>query len=214
LPPDVLLFDLDGTLVDSAADITSAANHAMVQIGREPLSEAIVRSYIGNGLAKLIERCLGDDQRDHDRAVQAFRAYYRDHLTDQTRLYPGWLERLERWHRDRRMGVVSNKPSDFTRKLIDELGVARFFAALAGGDAYLEKKPSPVPILEVLRALDGSPARAIMIGDGDTDMRAGRAAGVPTCGVLWGYTSEAVLREAGADFVVRTLDELAALIDG
>ncbi len=178
------LFDLDGTLVDSVADLAGSVNLLRGELALPPLPVSTVRGYVGDGATMLVRRALGDALFG-DAQLQRFLALYGEHLLDRTAPYPGIVEFLER-HQARPMAVVTNKPLALTLELLDGLQLRRFFPVILGGDSFPEKKPHPKPVLEALRMLGADPAGAVMIGDHHTDLRAGRAAGIATCFCSWG----------------------------
>jgi phosphoglycolate phosphatase len=212
--PDAILFDLDGTLIDSARDVATAANRALVDLGRPERDQGEVRAFIGDGVGLLMARCLGDGAggRAVEAAVARFRVHYDACVLETTALFPGIAELLAAI--DSPMAVVSNKPEAFCRRILAGLDAVRWFDVVAGGDTFDEGKPSPVPVTETC-ALLGVPARrAVVVGDGRQDMLAGRAAGCRTVGVLWGQASEEELRAAGAGVTVATMDALLGSLVG
>lgn len=177
-----VVFDLDGTLIDSREDIASAANVARQAVGLPVLPLATVVSYVGDGADRLIERLTpGFDAPRRTEAMAAFKAHYAAHCCDATRPYAGVPEALASlaatgWS----MGVATNKPGAFARAILDGLGLSRWLPVVVGGDGA--KKPDPAPVREVLAKLGADAAESWMVGDHHTDIHAGRAAG---CRVLW-----------------------------
>jgi len=177
-----VVFDLDGTLIDSREDIARAANAARSALGLSALPLSDVVSSIGDGVHKLIERLTpGCDPAQQATALDAFRAHYAKHCCDTTRPYPGITEALAALSAmDWRLGVATNKPQAFAKVILETLGLSRWLKIVVGGDAA--KKPDPAPIREVLSGLEADAALSWMVGDHHADIRAGRAAG---CRVLW-----------------------------
>ncbi|NLT65272.1 MAG: HAD-IA family hydrolase [Acidobacteria bacterium] len=211
----LFLFDLDGTLIDSRADITSSLNLVLARMNMPPLEEAVVSSMIGAGVRKLIERALREIQGGHDpeesllqEAMDQFRQEYRDHLLDRTRLFPGVEEALDRlsWAD---FAVVSNKPESFSKIILDGLGIADRFRTILGGDSASKRKPAPEPLMMAMGMCRSEPAETVMVGDSAIDIEAGKNAGVTTCGVLGGFRPKEELQAAGSDFIVNNLLELA-----
>jgi phosphoglycolate phosphatase len=199
-----LLFDLDGTLVDSRADIAAAANAAIAPLGLAPRPMEEVMPHVGRGAAYLMTALMGSDDPAHPQvqeAVQRFIAFYSKHLTEHTRVYPGIPEVLEHFHDIPRL-VVSNKPEELARGVIQALGLADHFAAVYGGDSCPRKKPDPTPIFEAVRPLEASLEEVVMIGDSRIDVEAGRNAGTITCGVLYGLGSRLELEQAAPDVLI------------
>jgi phosphoglycolate phosphatase len=215
-PIDALLFDLDGTLVDAFTDIAASANAARVAVGRTPLPEPTVRSFIGDGLPALIRGCLdvepGRTDEDFEAAMAAYQLHHLEHLLDHTAPYEGVRSLLHEAAAHAKLAVVSNKREQMSRRLLAALGMAALFTEIAGGDTFADRKPSPVPVLRVLAALGVEPARAMMIGDGPQDVRAGVAAGVLVVGVTWGLSDAARLSSLGADAVVDDVNALRTLL--
>lgn len=181
---DTFLLDLDGTLVDSVADITTSVNLLRREVGLAPLRREYVATRVGDGARQLLERCLPQGMFSEE-LFCLFRQFYEEHVCDETYLYPGIVDFLE-IHRPGRMAVVTNKPGAFSEKLLKKLGVRHLFAAVLGPECCPEKKPHPAPLLEALRRLKAAPGSAVMIGDHHTDLKAGKGAGVKTCFCTWG----------------------------
>jgi phosphoglycolate phosphatase len=181
---DTFLFDLDGTLVDSVADIATSVNLLRREIGLEPLSLPDVGTRVGDGARRLVERSLPDGMFSDD-SFRLFLRLYEEHVCEETYLYPGIMDFLD-GHQSCRMAIVTNKPSHLSEKLLQKLGVRDRFAAVLGPECCPAKKPDPAPVLEALRILKADPESAVMIGDHHTDLIAGREAGVKTCFCAWG----------------------------
>lgn len=209
-----MVFDLDGTLVDSSADLASAVNEALARVGDTgpPLSHAQVRSFIGSGARILVTRSLeaSDLGLAAEEVLPTFLECYERRLLDTTQLYSGVREALDRL-RGRTLAVLTNKPGDMSRRILEGLGVAdRFFRIYGGGDLP-ERKPSPLGLARLLEEAAVPPARALMVGDSAIDVATGRAAGVRTAGVRYGF-DPAGLDEARPDVLVDDLLELADLL--
>lgn len=199
------IFDLDGTLIDSRADIARATNHALVSLGREPLPESTIGTFVGDGARMLLVRAFGGEQ-DLDRALALYLAYYEQHPFEHSRWMPGAREILERLEP---AALVTNKSQSIADRIVDVLGIRHRFRAVIGG-AQGPLKPDPAPLRLALAALGTTPGNTWMIGDGVQDIGAGRAAGCVTVAVLGGFQDEARLRAAGPDRVVRSLLDLAS----
>lgn len=212
-----LLFDFDGTLIDSRADLTNSINLMLAELGFAALPEARVLTFIGEGARLLVERAVRASQSGQaeeaqiDRALAVFRRHYGEHLLDQTCLYPEVRETLDHFaHLPK--AVVTNKPYEFTLPILDGLDLSRYFAAVIGGDSLPERKPSPLPLVEAARRCEVNAADCLMIGDSFVDVLAGRAAGMKTCGYVAGFRGRDELVEAGADFLIEEFGELRALV--
>lgn len=213
-----LLFDLDGTLVDSRADLANSINLMLAELGRRELPSCRVLNFVGEGARLLVERALaasGEIQPqppEVDEALRIFRRHYREHLLDQTRVYPEVEETLaELAHLP--MAIVTNKPYDFSITLLDGIGLLPYFSVVLGGDSLPERKPSPMMLLEAARQCGVGASECLMIGDTKFDMIAGHAAGMKTCGYIPGFRGRTELAEAGADYLIERFSELQILIE-
>lgn len=200
------MFDLDGTLVDSSVDITNALNYAIEPYGLEKLSVEKTISLVGEGLTRLVEKILGKDNAEiMPDVLERFLRYYSEHLTDFTLPYPGVRETLEKLSGYRK-AVISNKRESLSRRLLEDLGLLKYFNIILGSDSVEERKPSPKPILHILAALSLRSNEAVMVGDSNYDIEAGRAAGVRTVAVSYGYRNSALLK--AADCIIDSIGEL------
>lgn len=207
-----VLFDLDGTLVDSLEDLTDAVNHIRSAFSLLPLTGDAVRLKIGKGARNLVEQVLPDaPDADIDRALGLFLEFNREHIADKSRLYPGILEML---HHIASLGIkmviVSNKHEDLSRLIIQALGISDLFESICGGNTYKEGKPSPLPLLKEVEKLEFAPYECVMVGDSINDIEAGERADIATIACAWGYGSTEEL--AGADAFAHSPQELLALI--
>lgn len=207
----LIIFDLDGTLVNSSVDITNALNYAIGPFGLEKLTVAKTISLVGGGISSLIGKLLGQSAADRENVVlNRFLDYYSGHLTDFTVPYPGVLETLEMLG-DYRKAVISNKREDLSRRLLENLGLSGYFDFIWGSDSVPEKKPSPVPVLEMLKKVGCGPDEAVIVGDSDFDIEAGRAAGVRTVAVSYGFRKTGLLKDA--DFIIDSITELPSRLE-
>ncbi|MEZ4601494.1 MAG: HAD-IA family hydrolase [Syntrophotaleaceae bacterium] len=203
---DTFLFDLDGTLVDSVADLATSINQLRDELSLGPLDLDTISGHIGDGATMLVKRSLPEGAFSPQH-LQRFLNLYRNRLTDQTRVYPGIDEFLIQHQLDK-MAVITNKPFDLTLALLNELGLIAFFQTLVCGDSGLPKKPDPAPVLQALRELQADPKRTVMIGDHHTDLLAGRAAGVKTCFCAFGFGNDGGVE---SDFRAETPEDLLRL---
>lgn len=209
---DLLIFDLDGTLVDTRQDLTNSVNFTRSEYGLPPLTLTQVMQHVGDGMRKLLQRSLPDVGPEAiKQAIATFREHYGEHQVDHSRLYPGVRETLKHF-RSKKLAVLSNKPEEFTLTVVEQLGIGQYFQAVLGGDSVAALKPSPEPILHILRILEVNPDKCIMIGDGPTDIESGRAAGIWTCGVTYGFRPPEVIRNCNPDFLIDGLAELKNLV--
>jgi len=207
-----VLFDLDGTLVDSLDDLTDAVNHMLAGFGRHRLEPAQVRQLVGKGARNLVQRALATDSPGEiDRGLTAFTEFNALHIADKSRLYPGTRDLLQQLAADGiRMAVISNKQEALSRLILKTLEVDAFFDIIAGGDTFAEMKPSPLPLARVVDEFGCSPAEAVMVGDSINDIQAGNRAGISTIGCRWGYGGSEELH--GADFQAASLAEIFNII--
>ena len=212
-----VVFDLDGTLIDSAPDLAGALNAVLAEQGLPPLALDSVRAMVGEGAVKMIERGLAAagmtmDDGLSDTLRESFLDHYRDCMTQRTRPFPGVVEALEAL-RDAgtALAVCTNKRMDFTVPILEGLDLARFFGAVIGGDSLAVAKPDPAPLRAAIERAGGSSGGAVMVGDSDIDVATARAVGVPVIAVSFGYT-RVPPRELGADAVIDHFDELAGAL--
>ncbi len=197
---ELLLFDLDGTLVDSKDDIALAVNLTMEELGVPRRDPKLIFTYIGGGVHNLIRNSL-TDAYSHllDQGVDIFWENYKGHVLDTTKPYPGVYGMLERLS-GRKMAVVTNKPYTHTSMILTGLDIGRYFMSVQGWKMGLPVKPDPALLVRALDETGVSPERAVMIGDGVNDVLAARGAGIKSCAVGYGYGSKEKLLEAGPDF--------------
>ena len=205
---DLIMFDLDGTLANTGRDLADAVNHTRAHFDLEPLADALVYSHVGRGVEHLLRHSLPEGGADRFAEVmRVFLQRYEIHLLDRTVLYPNVYEALDYFH-DKRRVVVSNKMRRLTVAVLRGLGVEKRFDAILGGDSASEKKPHPALLHEVMQRFQVPAASALMVGDGDTDVEAGKRAGVITCGAAYGLGNKDDLVAAKPDFLIDDLAEL------
>ena len=204
-----LIFDLDGTLIDSKLDLALSVNATLEHMGRAALPHETIYGYVGDGAPMLVRRALGagTTDADVDAGLPYFLSYYRAHMLDNTVTYPGVREGLESL-RDRPMAVLTNKPVRFSQAILDGLGIASYFRYVYGGNSFPTKKPDPEGVNVLLRDLAVGPREAMMVGDSDVDVRTARNAGTWACGVTYGLGIEG-LRAHPPDLLLDNLAELA-----
>jgi phosphoglycolate phosphatase len=210
-----LLFDLDGTLVDSVPDLAAAVNTVLAEHGLEPLAEPVIAGMVGDGVATLVQRALqarGGGKIALGPAVERYVALYEANATALTRPYPGVAEGLAELARAGvRLAVCTNKPERATRAVLEGLGLARFFPVVLGGDSLAARKPDPAPLLAALDRLGAVPGESAMIGDHRNDVLAARAAGISVIFARYGY-GLATLRELRPDAMVDAFGELPSVL--
>ncbi len=206
-----LLFDLDGTLIDSAADIAASINHTRAHFGRPALALDEVKAAVGDGLLTLLERTVPVPVAE---AKPIYWQHHEQHCLDATTVYPGVREGLEALRGRVRLGVVTNKPQAFAARILAGVGLAEAFGAVVGGDTPAGKKPEPGPLLACLQQLYAGPWDALYVGDSANDVRAARAAGTAACAIGWGFRPLETIRAAGPDHEAQDFAQLVALCDG
>jgi phosphoglycolate phosphatase len=208
-----LIFDLDGTLIDSGVDLALSVNVTLKQTGRSPLPHDQIFSYVGQGAPRLIEQALGPGAtRDEcEQALAFFLSYYREHMLDNTVTYPGVREGLAALE-GMPMAVLTNKPVRFSRQILEGLGLASYFRYIYGGNSFESKKPNPAGMEVLLRDFGASPKQAMLVGDSEVDVQTARNAGTWCCCVTYGLGSTQ-LADNPPDLLVQSLTELAAYLD-
>lgn len=212
----LVIFDLDGTLIDSRLDLVHSVNAALRHIRRPELPDDVIASYVGDGAPILIQRALGGEAVDEAlvrQGLQFFLTYYREHKLDHTTLYQGIKETLSAVQRStngmqRRMAVLSNKPVVPSRAIVEALGLGQFFMQIYGGNSFATKKPDPEGARKLLEECGVSPEETAIVGDSHVDVETGRKAGLWTVGVRYGFAPH-TLQENPPDVLVDAPRELA-----
>ncbi|MEO2055207.1 MAG: HAD-IA family hydrolase [Nitrospira sp.] len=207
----LLIFDLDGTLIDSKRDIAKSVNLTFRDLGLPEKPNETIYGYVGNGVRKLIlDAVESTDAHLIDRALEIFRGHYLEHLLDETRLYPGIREVLNHYNQ-MKIALVTNKPHVYAKKILEGLGVDKAFDFIIGSEPDTQLKPHPEMILKTLGVLDTPTSDAVMIGDSLNDIYAARSAGVRSCAVAYGFGNADELLSESPDFFVETGEALMTL---
>jgi phosphoglycolate phosphatase len=211
----LVIFDLDGTLIDSRLDLIHSVNAMLRHFNRPELPGEVVASYVGDGAPMLVRRALGDpaDEKFFKAGLEYFLNYYREHKLDYTHVYAGIPEALEQIRSNgsqRKMAVLSNKPVNPSRAIVDALGLADFFVKVYGGNSFDTKKPDPLGVKTLLEETGTAPGNAMIVGDSSIDILTGRNAGISSCGVTYGFAPH-TLCEVPPDVVVESPRELTEL---
>lgn len=208
---DLLIFDLDGTLIDSRLDLANAVNAMRQHLGMSSLTNERVYSYVGNGAPVLVGRALGEEATEPElrKALEFFMQYYAAHDLDYTTLFPGVRESLDRF-RDagKLMAVLTNKPTGMSRHIVDGLGIGGNFFQVFGGNSFDQRKPDPVGVEALIRQAGVDRARTMMVGDSAVDVATARNAGIACCGVTYGFQPES-LADPAPDLLVNSMEEFA-----
>jgi phosphoglycolate phosphatase len=214
----LVIFDLDGTLIDSRLDLVHSVNATLHHLRRPPLPGDVIATYVGDGAPMLVRRALGDPEDDDlvHRALQFFLSYYREHKLDHTHVYAGIPEALAaireaRNGHARQLAVLSNKPVNPSRAIVEALGLGPYFTHIYGGNSFSTKKPDPLGAQTLLRETGCSPHHALIVGDSSNDVLTGRNAGMWTCGVTYGFAPQ-TLDLAPPDALVDSPAELAEVL--
>jgi len=209
---DLIIFDLDGTLIDSRVDLANSVNHTRVQLGMSLLPNELIYSYVGDGASMLIRRAFGREpaEAELNEALEIFLTHYKLHLLDNTVLYPGVLEALEDLV-SLTLTVLTNKPVNPSNTILQGLGIEEKFAIVYGGNSFQQKKPDPIGVLKILKETGTFRERALMVGDSRIDIETGANAQIATCGVTYGLASD-TLAHARPGFLIDDLRELLKIV--
>ena len=217
--PQMILIDVDGTLVDSVPDLAFCVDEMMKAIGREPWGEEKVRDWVGNGVERLVRRALvgqleGEpDDADFEKAYPIFLDLYAKNTSKRSTLYPGVQEGLDYLkEQGYPLGCVTNKAEQFTLPLLQDLGIYDYFGIVVAGDTLPQKKPDPTPLLYAAEFFGAEPKRCLMIGDSVSDVKAARAAGFSIVCMSYGYNHGEDIRDYHPDAVIDSMAELKSLL--
>lgn len=218
LKPQLILFDLDGTLIDSVPDLAAATDQMLIRLGREPAGEAQVRQWVGNGAPMLVKRALAgrtdvaaadQDQIVFEQAYPYFVEAYDACACQSSRLYPGVMDSLRLLQQQKvTLGLITNKPERFTLPLLRHFQLAPFFSLVLSGDSLAEKKPHPQPLRHAMDYYATDPKQCLMVGDSKSDVAAARAAGIKVACVSYGYNHGEDISRYSPDWVIDSLLEL------
>lgn len=214
----LLIFDLDGTLVNSQRDLANSVNAMLVHFGRKEEPCELIASYIGDGAPMLVRRALGDPDDEHfvADALNYFMAHYREHLLDNTYVYEGTTQALDRMKtgpdgQQRKMAVLSNKPVRPSQRIVDGLGLSAYFFQVYGGNSFHTKKPDPLGAVTLMREAGVPPEQTVMVGDSANDVLTARAAGMWSVGLTYGLAPHQ-LEQAPPDVLADSPQEMAEAV--
>ena len=207
----LIMFDLDGTLVDTKVDIANAMNYSLVNVGLQTKDVDTITSYVGDGLRTTIHKSL-DQKHDEllDKAVELFKFYYFDHPVDYAYIYPGVNEFLERTKYIKK-AIVSNKDTDLCIRTLEVLKIDKYFDIVLGGEDPHCRKPDPCPLIKVMKQLKKGPAESMIVGDMDSDINAGKLAGIATCGVTYGFGKIEDIKRSDPEYLIENFSELSKI---
>jgi phosphoglycolate phosphatase len=217
----LVIFDLDGTLIDSRLDLVHSVNASLRHIERPELPDNVIASYVGDGAPILIQRALGAEAADEAlvrKGLEFFLSYYREHKLDHTTVYPGIREALAAIRGStngtpRKLAVLTNKPVNPSRAIVEALGLDQYFSQVYGGNSFVTKKPDPEGARKLLEENGATPEQAVIVGDSHVDVRTGRNAGLWTIGVTYGFATTTLEKES-PDLLVDSAPELALSFPG
>lgn len=216
---ELILFDFDGTLIDSVPDLAAAINHMLSGLGKPTFGEARIRGWVGNGARTLVERALRAAYGEHgypaagvvDAALEVFLQHYAENLAVHTAAFPYVPEVLRQLHaQGYRLAIITNKPYAFIEPILQSMGMDTLFELTLGGDSLPQKKPDPQPLLHACETLGVAPDRCVMVGDSKNDILAAKAAGMQSIGVSYGYNYDEAISAYDPDLVCETFCALAA----
>jgi phosphoglycolate phosphatase len=214
-PVRALIFDLDGTLIDSKRDLIHSVNAMLGEMGRAKLDEETISGYIGHGAPLLVSRALGGGAKEEElrRGLQFFLAYYEDHKLDTTCAYSGVTDALAELNRKKApMAVLTNKPVKISVRILEALGLASYFRVIYGGNSFATKKPDPFGAMQIVTELGAAPRETMLVGDSEVDVQTARNAGLIAAAVNYGFGVHDRIQHP-ADLYLDQLTDLASLID-
>lgn len=208
---ELLIFDLDGTLIDTRQDITNSANQMLAHYGLEQKGVDEVTGYVGDGIAKLVERCMGDEDVNIDEAVLLFKKIYTARLLENTRPYPSIVDLLKQL-KVYRKAILTNKAYAPSKAITDGLGLTGYFEIFVGGDTLPRKKPFPDGVNYIIEKAGVGREKSLLIGDGRNDILTAAEAGLQSVYVSWGFSHDSSMTGLSPDFTINHPDELLAIL--
>jgi len=204
----LIIYDLDGTLVDTREDIANAANQMLRDLGLETHPQAAIERFVGYGIQHFIGHCMRtEDPKRIEQGLKIYRSHYREHLLDHSRLYPGAKEILE-YFKDRFQAVITNKPDPFSKEILEALGVSGYFFYIVAGDSGYPKKPHPASVRDLMRMKKVGPADTLLVGDSLIDLETARNAGVASAMITHGFVSADELKSANPERLFSNFREM------
>ena len=208
---ELLIFDLDGTLIDTRQDIANSANIMLAHYGLEGKSVDEVTSYVGDGIARFVARCIGDEEVNFDEAVSIFKDIYSEHLLENTKPYPGIMKLLDQLNMYRCV-VLTNKAYGPSKAITDGLSLTPYFEMIVGGDTLSRKKPFPDGVDYILENTRVDRSKSLLIGDGRNDILAAADADVRSVYVSWGFSDDGIMSDLCPDFTIDQPEEILAIL--
>jgi len=208
----LIIFDFDGTLIDSVPDLTASINYMYSKFNLKSVDEEIVANWLGDGAVKLIERALNYyNLKYNKKALKIFKEHYSKNFAVNTKLYPYAKEILEYLKEIYKLALITNKPFEFVNPILEKLNI-KYFDFILGGDSLKEKKPSPLPILHTCKKLNISPKETVIVGDSKNDIIAGKKAEVKTIAITHGYNFGEDIKKYNPDIIINSLKELKEIL--
>ncbi len=209
----LIVYDFDGTLVDTLDDIAFSVNLTLKELGQSPLDKEVVKTCVGQGVVMLMTQALnGSGEKDIDNAVRLFRQHYANHLMDNSRFYPDCRETID-FFSAKKQAICSNKPEDFVRKILASLDCLAPFPSIIGGDSFKTRKPDPEGLNHLLTRYDLSPDEVVMVGDSAVDIETGKNANVHTCAVTYGMGDLKAIQSLKPDWIIDGIAELKKIVN-
>lgn len=214
IPADLIIFDLDGTLIDSSQDIAWCANRTLAAFGHGEMDPSRIVGHIGWGVKPLLEKLMPEETPERiTEARLKFLEIYGEHLVVETTLYPGVVDVLDQFTRlGKKLAVVTNKPEALAAGILEVMKLGGYFRLLLGGDSLPNRKPHPEPIEKVIKDLGGAPERTIVVGDSPVDCEAAKGAGAYAIGAAYGFRGRGELEAAGCDIIIDDFSSLKSVI--
>jgi phosphoglycolate phosphatase len=208
IPIDLIIFDFDGVLVDSGKDIANAVNYTLKRFDKDTIDINTIVSYVGDGAESLLRRSFGGlSEEDMMKALPIYKQYYLEHCVDETTLYPNVIALLETFGLVK-FAIATNKPEELTNSILEKFHIDKYFDMVIGPESVTKLKPNPEGIYKAMEALNVSSSRTLIVGDSDTDIFAGKSAGIYTCGHKNGLGDVKKLFEAQPDFIIEDIIEI------
>ncbi len=209
----LIIFDLDGTVLNSVKDLMISANKIRELYNLKPFDKNAILNCIGDGVQVFVDKLFSDVEKTPENALSEFTTYYKNHIADFTLPFEGMVELLRYLNCEKKIvGILSNKSENLTKKVLSLLKMSNLFKFIYGGDSFEQKKPSPVPVLKILKEFNIKPEDAVIVGDSPNDINAGKGAKISTVAVSYGYTDKEILIKNNPDYLIDFPQELKSIL--